>query len=109
MRSYTSTCHPARRNSGAAKRPAIEPPITTALGSVRVFPRPSFMSSPPFRLFAESDRDAPYLSFDQLWRCHCAKSTIIYHLINKILRTAPFRPARPSLGADPLLGSIEQN
>src|SRR5258705_13954999 len=42
------------------------------------------MSSPPFRLFAESDRDAPYLSFDQLWRCHCVKSTFIYHLINKI-------------------------
>jgi hypothetical protein len=40
--------HPARRNSRAAKRPAIEPPITTALGSVRAFPRPSFMSSPPF-------------------------------------------------------------
>src|ERR1700692_582841 len=36
------------------------------------------------RLFAESDRDAPYLSFDQLLRCHCAMSTIIYHLINKI-------------------------
>jgi hypothetical protein len=68
MRSYTSTCHPARRNSRAAKRPAIEPPITTALGLVRAFPRPSFMSSPHFlRLFAESDRDAPYLSFDQLW------------------------------------------
>src|SRR5260370_8374859 len=42
------------------------------------------MSSPTFRLFAESDRDAPYLSFDQLWRCHCVKSTFIYHLINKI-------------------------
>jgi hypothetical protein len=48
MRSYTSTCHPARLNSRAAKRPAIEPPITTAFGSVRAFPRPSFMSSPPF-------------------------------------------------------------
>src|SRR6478672_10333559 len=27
---------------------------------------------------------APYLSFDQLWRRHCVKSTFIYHLINKI-------------------------
>jgi hypothetical protein len=67
MRSYTSTRHPARRNSRAAKRPAIEPPITTAFGLGNAVPRPLFMSSPPFRLFAESDQDALYLSFDQLW------------------------------------------
>src|SRR6266849_1357210 len=36
------------------------------------------------RLFAESDRDRLYLSIDQLWQCHCAKSTIIYQLINTI-------------------------
>src|ERR1700686_5227419 len=36
------------------------------------------------RLFAESDRDTPYLSFDQLLRCQCSMSTIIYHLITKI-------------------------
>src|SRR6266849_8145165 len=62
------------------------------------FPRPSFMSSPPFRLFAESDRDAPYLSLDQLWRCHCAKSTIIYQLINTVWETALSDQRGPLLG-----------
>src|SRR5713101_7969210 len=44
----------------------------------------AFMSSPPFRLFAESDRDAPYLSLDQLWRVIALKSTVIYQLKNTV-------------------------